>query len=174
MLIEPYNSEWKVHFEAIKGVLIQTISECILTIEHVGSTAVPGMAAKAIIDIDIVFEGEENFLLLREGLENLGYYHNGDQDIPKREVFKRRKDHTHPILDTIRHHLYACPVDSPELKRHLTFRDFLRTHKEAREAYETLKYQIAEEAKQDKKQYAFLKENAARAFVESVLEKADN
>lgn len=174
MLIQPYKSEWKNHFETIKEALLPSIRECILTIEHVGSTAVPGLSAKAIIDMDIVFEGEENFFLLKEELEKLGYYHNGDQGIPKREAFKRKEDGNHPIFDTISHHLYACPSDSPELKRHLNFRDYLRTHKEARKAYEELKFQIAEEVNQDKNEYSLLKETAAKAFIESILDQANN
>ena len=173
MLIQPYNPEWKQRFEAIKEVLLAAASNPILDIQYVGSTAVPHLAAKDIIDIDIIYEGEEKFALLCEKLANVSYYHKGNQGIPHREVFKRSKEgESHPLLDSIKHHLYACPKDSPELRRHLLFREYLRMHPLAREEYEAIKYRIAKEAHQNKKEYAQIKEKAARNFVESILKKA--
>ncbi len=75
----------------------------------------------------------------------------------------------HPVLDRLNHHLYVCPSHSPELKRHLDFRDCLRGHAWARDEYEGLKQEIASTAKQDKGGYAELKEIRATAFVERVL-----
>lgn len=173
MLIQPYNPEWKGQFEAIKEVLLEAIASYSQRLEHIGSTAIPGLAAKPIIDIDIVFEGEENFIQIRKGLESLGYFHNGDQGIATREVFKRPNErHSHPLLDKIPHHLYACTLDSSELKRHLLFRDYLRSHSKERDQYEALKFHIAEGAMQDRKKYAQLKEKEANAFIEAILRKA--
>ncbi|MEM6380375.1 MAG: GrpB family protein [Bacteroidota bacterium] len=169
MLIQTYQANWPQQFQQIADVLRIALQSHYQEIEHVGSTAVPGLAAKPIIDIDIVFTTQKDFLNIKDALEQLGYYHNGDQGIPDRAVFKRVQNSKHPILDQIVHHLYACPEDSAELKRHLLFRDYLRVNPEARAAYEQLKYEIAELANQDRKQYAQIKERKARPMIESFL-----
>lgn len=170
MLIQPYHKSWEKDFILIKEIIIDLLGESYLEIEHIGSTAVPGLAAKPIIDIDLVYHQIDEFDKIKEGLESLGYYHNGNQGIPQREVFKRnKKSHYHEVLDGIDHHLYVCPANSPELKRHLLFRDYLRTHDDVREEYEDLKYEIARIAQQDKKVYAKLKEEMAREFIGEIL-----
>lgn len=174
MLIHPYQSSWKNDFEQIRKVIQTTLANLDITIEHVGSTAVPQLAAKAIIDIDIIFPPEVNFDDIRKGLESLKYFHNGNQGIHDRDVFKRKPTNSkHKILDKISHHLYVCPVHSEELKKHLLFRDFLRRNEKERKEYEVLKMAIAEEANQNKKQYAHIKEIKARSFINSILEKAN-
>ena len=169
-LIQPYQSTWKTQFLSIQRLLQNTLKNTIIGIEHVGSTAVPNLAAKAIIDIDIVYEKEAIFSQICERLASLGYYHNGDQGVPKREAFKRKGGQSkHPVLDTISHHLYACPLDSPELKRHLAFRDFLREHEWARLEYAAIKREIAEQTHQDKAAYSLLKENVGTPFIHKIL-----
>ena len=170
-LIQTYNPAWEQDFEQIKAILKATLSDQITAIEHVGSTSVPGLAAKPIIDIDLVYASPADFIGIKEQLASIGYYHNGDQGIPQREAFKRMpSNQLHPVLDRIHHHLYACPVDSKELRRHLLFRNFLRENQSAREQYQNLKYQIAEEAQQDRKVYAQMKEEQAeiQAFIRSI------
>ncbi|SER35718.1 GrpB family protein [Neolewinella agarilytica] len=174
MLILPYSPEWPSQFLLIGELLTTALGPAHLRIEHIGSTAVPGLAAKPIIDIDIVYAQDASLQAIIEALNSLGYFHNGDQGIPGREVFKRRKPSAgHPVLDQIQHHLYACPEGNPELRRHLLFRDYLRTNEEAREEYAQLKSSIATAAAQDRKQYAKLKEEGAREFVERVLAVAE-
>ena len=170
-LIQPYQPIWANQFDTIQKILTESLEGCILRIEHVGSTSVVGLAAKAIIDMDIVYDSPEDFKVINERLAQLGYYHNGDQGVPQREAFKRKKNGVpHPILDTIPHHLYACPKDSPELKRHLKFRDFLRQNKSARLEYTALKQEIARQTNQDKAAYSLLKETMANSFIEGILE----
>ncbi len=173
MLIKEYQASWANDFMAIKNIIQQALAPLIIPIEHVGSTSVVGLAAKPIIDIDMVYENEADFSTIKKNLEQLGYYHNGDQGIKDREVFKRVESaKKHPVLDTIIHHLYLCPVHSVELQRHLAFRDYLRENSEARQEYGQLKYRIAERAEQDMMTYAYLKQTMARSFVESILAKA--
>lgn len=170
MLILPYSPDWESQFRQIRDLLTTALGSAHLRIEHIGSTAVPGLAAKPIIDIDIVYSRDAPLSPISDALSTLGYFHNGDQGLPGREVFKRRKPAAgHPVLDHIQHHLYACPEGSPELSRHLLFRDYLRTNEEAREEYAQLKAAIAIAAEQDRKRYASLKEERAREFVERVL-----
>ncbi|RZK70281.1 MAG: GrpB family protein [Pedobacter sp.] len=140
-----------------------------ISIEHVGSTAVPALAAKPIIDIDIIYNEVSDFEQIKKSLEAIGYDHNGDQGIVGREVFKRTGQQKDAVLDRITHHLYACQYNCPELHRHLLFRDYLRKNKEARNYYQQLKYEIAEEANQDKKVYASLKELKANSFINYII-----
>ena len=90
-----------------------------------------------------------------------------------REAFKRVKPSVmHQVLDAIPHHLYVCPAHSPELKRHLLFRDYLRENAEARAEYMAIKHAIAQEANQDKSVYAEIKEVKAKEFIEEIIAKA--
>mgnify|MGYP001809793020 FL=1 len=158
MLIHPYSASWNSQFDAIKNILDEVLQGIDYRIEHVGSTAVPGLAAKPIIDIDIVYKDPFDFQSIKTALEAIGYSHNGNQGIEDREVFKRKEGAQHEVLDSLRHHLYVCSADSPALKRHLITRDYLRNNEWAKAEYQQLKYDLAENAGQDQKSYAALKE----------------
>jgi GrpB-like predicted nucleotidyltransferase (UPF0157 family) len=173
MLIEAYNEDWSRGFHELKTVIAGILVQPDVTIEHIGSTAVPGLAAKPIIDIDIVYYKPAHFEAIKQRLEKNGYYHNGNQGIPGREVFKRlNMAQGHDILDIIPHHLYVCPAGGAELERHILFRNYLMAHEEARTEYQQLKYTIAEQAGQDRKQYARLKEMQAAAFINKIIQMA--
>ncbi len=175
MLLVEYQPKWQEDFNNIKEVLAGTLSSYYPTIEHIGSTSVEGLAAKPIIDIDIVYDEITNLSNIIRELQLIGYTHVGNQGIAGREVFKRKMTHqNHPVLDTIPHHLYACHVNSQELKCHLTFRDHLRKNEEIRLKYEQLKHDIAEQANQDRKKYALLKQDQAKGFIDSVLRDASS
>ena len=77
MLIQKYKVEWAKDFETIKGVLQGACGENVIRIEHIGSTSVPGLAAKPIIDIDIVYQSNEAFGSIKSALRKIGYFHNG-------------------------------------------------------------------------------------------------
>ena len=104
------------------------------------------------------------------GLEKIGYYHNGNQGIQDREVFKRNGKLTNEILDTVKHHLYVCPIDSKALERHILSRNFLRKNDWARIKYQQMKYELSEKANQDRKVYAALKELNVNDFIDSIIE----
>lgn len=173
MLIQKYNPNWIKDFNDIKKALTEALINLNVSIEHIGSTSIPNLAAKPIIDIDIIFDTPKEFEAIKKGLEKIGYFHNGNQGIPDREVFKRAQTNAqHEILDTITHHLYVCKSDSKALERHILFRDYLIAHENARIEYQNIKYALAEEAKQDKKKYADLKEEKARGFIDGIISKA--
>ena len=120
MLIQNYNVGWIDNFKSIQKELHSAFSELHVSIEHIGSTSVPGLAAKPVIDIDVVYGPDIAFDQIKIRLEKIGYFHNGDQGIPGREVFKRRNATAcHKVLDFIVHHLYVCRADSKELQKHL-------------------------------------------------------
>ncbi len=118
----------------IKDELTAALGELAIGIEHVGSTSVEGLSAKPIIDIDVVIKDYTVFEEVVSALGSIGYRHEGDLGIAGREAFKYDgKDHLR------KHHLYVCPEASPELKRHIAFRDYLRTHPDAVREYSRIK-----------------------------------
>jgi GrpB-like predicted nucleotidyltransferase (UPF0157 family) len=173
MLIREYTKSWIDDFNQLKTVLHNALNPLKISIEHVGSTSIPHLAAKAIIDMDIVYDENIEFETIKIGLENIGYFHNGNQGIFGREVFKRSKSaDKHEILDVIVHHLYVCATDSADLQRHLLFRNYLIAHQDARIYYQNLKYEIAAVVNQDSKKYAALKALKASSFMNTIIEKA--
>ena len=130
----PYDENWKSDFEKIKREIECAIGNLIVCIEHVGSTSVEGLSAKPCIDIDIIIKDYSVFDSVVKKLETIGYIHEGNLGIPDREAFKYSNK---PHLQ--KHHLYVCPQYSEELRRHITFRDFLRTSPESVKKYSSIK-----------------------------------
>lgn len=137
IVVLPYDEEWKQDFIDIKNEIMDAIGTFAIAIEHVGSTSVEGLAAKPIIDIDVVVKSGNVERAIR-ALENIGYIHEGNLGIEGREAFAYEgKEHLQA------HHLYVCPENSEELKRHLAFREYLRTNQVAREKYGSIKLEAA-------------------------------
>ena len=132
--LTPYNTAWEEGFLKIKAELAPALGSLALSIEHVGSTAVQGLWAKPIIDIDVVIKDRTALDEVITALSKIGYTHEGDLGIAGREAFDYEgKEHL------MRHHLYVCPQDSAELRRHIAFRDYLRTHPDTASEYSRIK-----------------------------------
>ncbi|MGF1922912.1 MAG: GrpB family protein [Bacteroidia bacterium] len=174
MLIKPYSPKWVEDFFDIKLEIEKGLARLNYTIEHVGSTSVPNLDSKPIIDIDIVYSTRGDFEKIKSGLTKIGYDHYGNQGIEDRDVFKRNGKALNEILDKKTHHLYVCPVESKALERHILSRDFLKKNDWARLKYQQMKYETAEKASQDKKRYAELKELNVNVFIDSIIEKEKN
>ena len=158
IVIAEYDPSWPVIFEEIKGRVGERLGSLAVAIEHVGSTSVPGLAAKPIIDICVVVPTQSD---VPEGirlLAALGYEHEGDLGVTGREAFSIPPDMP-------AHHLYLSAADSRELKRHLAFRDRLRRDREACKEYEALKRRLATTPGIDRTNYSLKK----TAFVEGIL-----
>lgn len=138
VVVEPYNEEWKSDFIAIRDELDTVLKDIVLRIEHIGSTSVEGLSAKPVIDVDVVIKDTTVLPDVISALQTIGYFHEGDLGIPGREAFKYEgKEHLR------KHHLYVCSQDSEELKRHITFRDYLRSNPDAVEEYSKIKEEAA-------------------------------
>jgi GrpB-like predicted nucleotidyltransferase (UPF0157 family) len=170
MILEKYSSGWIIDFTNLKREIEIALKGITHTIEHVGSTAVPNLDSKPIIDIDIIYTTQQDFEKIKLGLEKTGYFHNGNQGIEDREVFKRNGKFTNEILDKVKHHLYVCPINSKALERHILSRNYLRKNDWARIKYQQIKYELAEKANQDRKVYASLKELHVNDFIDSIIE----
>lgn len=119
--ITTYNQNWSRRFLQITAYLKKFLSKkC--TYHHVGSTSIPGMVAKDIIDLDIEYLNCSLQGII-DGLKEAGYEHQGDLGIPGREAFKQIQGSVASSLPS--HHLYACEVNAYELQKHITFRDYL-------------------------------------------------
>jgi GrpB-like predicted nucleotidyltransferase (UPF0157 family) len=134
-----YDPEWPARFEAIRARLAAALGPLAVSIEHVGSTSVPGLAAKPVIDLDVVVADAAAIPAVTAELVGLGYAPLGDLGVKDREAFRR------PAWSE-RHNLYVCPAGGEGLRNHLALRNHLRTHPEAVEAYAALKRRLATEA----------------------------
>jgi GrpB-like predicted nucleotidyltransferase (UPF0157 family) len=164
-LVEKYNPEWLEWFEEIKAFLGETVTGACLRIEHVGSTSIPGMIAKPIIDLILVIKSGELEKMI-DLLAERGYLHEGNLGIEDRDAFKINDDELRNSLP--RHHLYVCPEHTLELKKHTAFRNFLKQNKEYAEKLSTLKWSLAE--KFDNDAYAYM--DSKDAMVKEITEKA--
>ena len=155
----PYDEQWEHAFAQIKDRIQEALGLLALRIEHVGSTSVRGLSAKPIIDIDVVIKDYSVFDAVVTALEGLGYHHEGDLGITAREAFKYEGKEYMP-----KHHLYVCPQDSAELKRHVAFRNYLRSNPEAVSEYSRIKIEGAALYPKDIEKYIQHKS----AFIEKI------
>jgi GrpB-like predicted nucleotidyltransferase (UPF0157 family) len=168
--LHKYDSNWETTFLEMKKIYENTLGDLVIVIEHVGSTSVPGISAKPILDIDIVIKDASNLTIVNEILAKLGYIHQGNLGIDGRESFRALNSRA-PLDDKgtrwMDHHLYVCTQNSRELYRHLAFRNYLRSHPIAAKAYETIKVELATSVK-TREEYT----EGKTAFVEMILQKS--
>lgn len=162
VVVVPYDPAWPKVFASIKSQLFNALEGHAVAIEHVGSTSVPGLAAKPIIDIDIIIASEVELPLVVAKLTSFGYVYEGEKGILGRHAFR-------PPGGLSEHHLYVCGADNPELHRHLAFRDYLRSDPAEAEAYAKLKQSLAVRFGSDREGYS----EAKTTFVEAALRKAE-
>lgn len=161
VIIESYDPEWPQQFELVRSRIASALSAFAAKIEHVGSTAVPGLAAKPIIDIDVLLQSADDLPEVIRRLRALGYEHRGDLGVPGREAFRS------PTAEPP-HHLYVHGPDSREYTRHINFRNHLRANPEDAWAYEHLKRRLAQQYRNDREGY----NQSKTEFVETILRKA--
>ena len=149
--ITGYSEDWPKRFGEIRDCLRSELASegVAFEVEHFGSTAVPGLAARPLIDLCVVVFDALDFPALLGGLDRLGYVYERAQGVPGLETF-RRKGPDVPFLahkrDFSPHHLYASVWGAPDLGRHLAFRDQLKHDANDRAAYAKLKIDLAPHA----------------------------
>jgi GrpB-like predicted nucleotidyltransferase (UPF0157 family) len=159
--IADYDPQWPDQFETLRSRISAALGDLAIAIEHVGSTAVPGLAAKPVIDIDVLMRSGADLPLVISRLALLGYNYRGDLGVPGREAFRT-------LPGDVPHHLYVCETDSQEYRRHIAFRDHLRTHPEDANAYATLKRSLADKFGDQREAY----NQAKSQFVEEIVRQA--
>ncbi|MBF0313374.1 MAG: GrpB family protein [Oligoflexia bacterium] len=171
VVVEDYNPLWAKEFAELKAKIWPHVCDIAISIEHVGSTAVPGLAAKPIIDIDIVISSNDTLCEIINRLQKLGYDHRGDMGVAGREAFRHRDTYTSAVTTSAAvapaHHLYVCLKDSLALKNHLILRDYLLNNQLAREEYGELKRTLAKKFPTDIDHYV----DGKSSFIISILQK---
>ncbi|SRR5208282_1429712 len=154
-----YDPDWPRIFDQLKSWIWPSVCGVAVAIEHIGSTSVPGVIAKPVIDIDLVIKSVVDLPLVIERLTSLGYKHRGNLGVEGREAFLSPKNRPN-------HHLYVCPQNSFALKNHLTVRDHLRNHPRDAAAYCKLKKRLAEQFPHERERYV----EGKTAFLLSILQ----
>ncbi len=165
-----YDANWAIAFRELSSVLSDHLGELALRIEHVGSTSVPGLPAKPIIDMTIVILNRSYLPKVIEVLSELGYHHRGDIGVRDREAFgcdNVNVPYTDPKKSWPSHHLYCCHEESMPLVCHVQFRDYLQVHAEDANQYGELKRKLAAQYGSDREGYT----NAKTGFIESIMER---
>jgi GrpB-like predicted nucleotidyltransferase (UPF0157 family) len=157
-----YDSNWPRIFLQLRDWIWPSVSDVAIAIEHVGSTSVPEIAAKPVIDMDIVIASRTELRSTLLRLRRLGYQHRGDLGIEDREAFIAPENQP-------AHHLYVCVQNSLALKNHIAVRDYLRSHLPDAAAYSTLKKGIAKRFANERERYV----EAKTDFILSILERCE-
>lgn len=160
--LEKNHKEWKSLFEIEKQTLLDTFGNLILDIEHVGSTSIPEVPAKPIIDIRLAVSSIEDDYIKQfiELLENLGYHYM--HKFPDRHFFAKGPEEKRT------HHLSIVESDSDSWNDSVLFRDYLIANLSEREEYSKLKIDLAEKFANDRPSYTKAKEK----FIEDIIKKA--
>jgi len=158
MEVIPYDLNWPKQFEAEASLLRQALGDNCIEIHHIGSTAVPGLAAKPTIDIIPVVKDlskiSDNKLVV------LGYTPMGEMGMPFRRFYNKGNPRTH--------HLHIWEEGNPEIEKHLLFRDYLIAHHDIAKQYENIKLQLATKFRNDRQNYTESKDE----LIKDILQKS--
>lgn len=160
--LEPFQAEWRRSYEREVERLEPIVGDRVLEFEHVGSTAVEGLAAKPIVDVLALVADREDAAALRPVLEDAGYEFRPTDDVPDRSFFAKgpRSERTHYLSVTERGS--DCHLES------VAFRDYLREHPAVAAEYEALKRDLADRYPENRAADT----DAKSEFVAAVLERA--
>ena len=147
VVVVPYDPAWPATFVLVQERVAAALGDLAVGIEHVGSTAVPGLDAKPIVDIDVVIRHAGALEEVVRRLAELGYTHLGDLGILGREAFRATRE-------LPRHHLYVCASGAAPLQAHLILRDALRADPALAAQYGALKRELAVRYRDDRDAYA--------------------
>lgn len=161
IVVADYDETWPALFERLAQPVRAAVAGLGAHVEHVGSTSVAGLAAKPIVDMDVVVGSSDDVPAAVERVCALGYLYQGDKGVPGREAFLWPEG-------APPHHLYVVVADSPAHAQHVLFRDHLREHPELAEEYAALKRELAARYGTDRIGYTDAKDE----FVTRVLARA--
>jgi GrpB-like predicted nucleotidyltransferase (UPF0157 family) len=143
--LSPYDPEWVKLFNTEQARLTGVIGVYVLDIQHVGSTAIPGMLAKPIIDIGVAVVDFDQARVCIPPLEMLGYIYRGEYGLPRRHYFVNGEPH--------KHHVHINEINGQNWGNHVLFRDYLIAHPEVAGKYAALKTSLAARYPNDREAY---------------------
>jgi GrpB-like predicted nucleotidyltransferase (UPF0157 family) len=147
VVLEPFNTQWQQLASAEADQISGALTGEVLEVHHIGSTAIPGIKAKPILDFVLVVRDLNSLDAQVHRLEYLGYVPWGEYGIPGRRYFVKTTNGFRS------HHLHAFQVGHPQIQRHIFFRDYLRAHPEAAQEYSQLKEELAHRFPNDRGAY---------------------
>lgn len=148
--LSPYSDEWPRLYESEELRIRKHLGRHLVDIQHIGSTAVPGMAAKPIIDIAVQVPEDADPVALTRAMARAGYGYKGEHGLPGREFYVRG--------DPPAFHLHLVPAGSPHWRYWLGFRDLLRSDAQSRAAYQEFKTKLAAEFPDNRDAYTAAKD----------------
>jgi GrpB-like predicted nucleotidyltransferase (UPF0157 family) len=160
--VVPYDPEWVALFDAESRRIRLALAPLSVALEHTGSTSVPGLAAKPVLDILAGIGVGVPIEPYTAGFVACGYVHRGEQGIRGREFFRRGEPRAY--------HVHLARIGSPFWREHLAFRDYLRAHPGARDEYADLKRALAARFPRDREAYI----EGKSSFIRRVVELASN
>jgi uncharacterized protein len=132
-----YHPEWHSLYQREAEQILHALQPELLAIHHIGSTSIPGIFAKPIIDILVEVRQIERVDIYNEAMSALGYEARGEYGLPGRRYFCKRTGEVHT------HHVHIYQRGHPDIPRHLAFRDYLRAHPAQAQRYSQLKQELA-------------------------------
>ena len=144
----PHNPKWRQEFEREAAQITVAAGDTVVTVHHIGSTAIPTIYAKPVLDLLLVVQSVDALDARQPEMEALGYEARGEYGIPGRRFFRRDNaegDRTHQI--------HAFETGSPQIVRHLAFRDYMIAHLDTAQEYSDLKRRLAAEHPNDIEAY---------------------
>lgn len=157
IIVVDYNANWSNQYEQEKQQVLLALGNTVTNIQHIGSTSVPGLAAKPVIDMLLGLSQIPPLPKQISNLEAIGYRYYGELGIPGRHYFRKGMPRTHQI--------HAVLTDSEFWQSHILFRDFLRNNSQAAQRYEILKRKLAQEFECDRTSYT----NSKAPLIEQLL-----
>jgi GrpB-like predicted nucleotidyltransferase (UPF0157 family) len=164
VIIVEYDPRWPALYQEERDLIMSAVGEWIVAIDHVGSTAVPGLGGKQIIDIMPAVRSLADVEHCIEPLKRVGYEYVPEYNeiLPERRYFHKGPPEARSF------HLHVTQRTSEFWERHVLFRDFLRTHPEEAQEYYLLKKELADRFGRDREGYT----EAKTAFIEGMVARA--
>lgn len=162
LVIKEYDPQWPILFEQLRITFAELLGDMVSAIEHVGSTSVPGLAAKPIIDLDVLLASADYLPETIRRLATFGYEHEGELGITAREAFRGP-------LNLFEHHLYVCLPNGEEFRRHILLRNYLRSHPADVSAYSKLKWELLARLGNDRAAYIQGKDGFVKQLVQRAI-----
>ena len=157
--VKEYDAVWGEWFAQLNELLLPVVKRYGGRVEHVGSTSVPGLASKPVIDADYILADSELSDSVKADLAALGFYHRGDGGLKGREMF------TESLRLPFRHNFYVCSAESLHLQNHLKLRNFLCNNPAAARSYGELKIRLAKQYPEDIDAYCAGKSSLLAEFL---------
>ena len=156
--VVPYNPEWATEFEREKARILNTCGSKVVAVEHIGSTSVPGLAAKLIIDIAVGIRRLKDAKKLLPALKKLNYHFY--KEFQRQRLFVAKGPNEQRT-----HYLHVMRYNGAKWKKDQLFRNYLRTHPKAVSEYSDLKQKLAKTHPDDRQAYA----DGKATFIKSII-----